>query len=83
MFMVITYPWPVASAYVELTGPQQQHAAATHADASEDGIQRCSWHLEEIVRLSDRERLRFQWYRLRIAIAERCLPPARARSRGL
>jgi hypothetical protein len=74
MFMVVTYPWPVSSAHVELTGPQLPDAAATHADATEDGIQQCSLHIEEIVRLSDREWLQFQWYRLRLAIAARHVP---------
>jgi len=74
MFMFVTYPWPVSSANVELTGTQRLDAAATHADATEDGIQQCSRHLDEIVRLSDREWLQFQWYRLRLAIAERRVP---------
>jgi hypothetical protein len=24
MFMIVTYPWPVASAHVQLTGPSRQ-----------------------------------------------------------
>jgi hypothetical protein len=36
MFMIVTYPWPVASAHVELTGPQTQDPAVIDASAVDD-----------------------------------------------
>jgi len=67
MFMLVTYPWPSASAYVELTGPQPIAASATRAGAAEQTTPQSSRHVEEIFSWTNRERLRFQWYRLRLA----------------
>lgn len=72
MFMIVTYPWPVASAHVELTGPQHPDAARDHRDAAEVTIDQRARHLEEMVCWTGRERLRFQWYRFRIAIGDIC-----------
>jgi ubiquinone biosynthesis protein COQ9 len=69
MFMFITYPWPVTSAYAELTGRQPHRAAASRCDATEDIIEQRARHLDEMVRWTGRERLRVQWYRLRLAIS--------------
>jgi len=68
MFMIVTYPWPVASAHVELTGPQAQDPAVTYTADNGDTIDQRLRHIEQMIRWTDRERLRFQWYRLRIAI---------------
>jgi hypothetical protein len=70
MFMFVTYPWPVTSAHVELTGPQLQAAAAIRRNAIEGTVENRARHLEEIVCWTDRERLRFQWYRLRLAVRD-------------
>jgi len=65
MFMIVTYPWPVASAHVELTGPQRPDPAASQRDAFE---LRADRHVEAMVSWTGPERLRFHWYQLRIAI---------------
>ena len=84
MFMVVTYPWPVASANLDLTGPLPLHAAATHGDATDDIFKQPARHLEETVSWTGRERLRLHWYRLRLAIRDIRRPArkTRARSRG-
>jgi hypothetical protein len=69
MFMIVTYPWPVASAHVELTGPQRLDSAEIgQRDAAEVTIEQRARHLEATVGWTDLERARFHWYRLRIAI---------------
>jgi hypothetical protein len=68
MFMIVTYPWPVASAHVELTGPQRPDPAVSSEDVTGDTIDQLAGHIEQMIRWTDWERLRFQWYRLRIAI---------------
>jgi hypothetical protein len=70
MFILVTYPWPVASAHVELTGPNAPHAAATsHHGAADETIEPPARHAEEMVDWTDLERLRFHWYLRRMAIA--------------
>jgi hypothetical protein len=72
MFMIVTYPWPVASAHIELTGPQRPDSAEIgQRDAAKVTIEQRARHLEAIVCWTDLERVRFHWYRLRIAIDER------------
>jgi hypothetical protein len=66
MFMV-TYPWPVASAHVDLTGTQRPESAAPDAAATEDTVEQRSRHLEATVSWTGRERLRIHWYRLHLA----------------
>jgi hypothetical protein len=68
MFMIVTYPWPITSAHVELTGPQPPDPAMSATGATEDTIDQRARHLELMIRWTDRERLRFQWYRFRIAV---------------
>lgn len=69
MFMIVAYPWPVASAHVELTRREPpRDGATTNCDAIEFTIERRARLLEETVNWSDLERLRIQWYRLRLAI---------------
>jgi hypothetical protein len=71
MVMFVGYPWLVRSAYVELTGPQPDHAVASHRDdAPEDALDQRAKHLEGLVSWTERERLRLQWYRLRLAISD-------------
>jgi hypothetical protein len=68
MFMIVTYPWPVASAHVELTGPQRPDAAEIgQRDTAEVTIAQRARHLEEMVCWTALERVRLHWYRLRIA----------------
>ena len=71
-FMIVTYPWPVASAHVELTGPNRRDSAASDLDATEDTIDQRTRHIEQMIRWTDAERLRFHWYRLRIAVNDAC-----------
>jgi hypothetical protein len=70
MFMVVTYPWPVESSHVELTGPQSPEAARQLPEATK----RRPPQAEELVRWAGAERLWIGWYRLRMAV--------RARTRG-
>jgi len=79
MFMIVTYPWPVASAHIELTGPNRPAPAARDQGATGDTIDQRARHIEQTIRWTGPERLRFQWYRLRIAINETCRAPVRAR----
>jgi hypothetical protein len=65
MFMLVTYPWPVTSAHVELTGIQTMDDLATRPADSVDLRER---HLEAMVGWTEGERLRFQWYGFRLAI---------------
>jgi len=74
--MIVTYPWPVASANVELTGPQSPDAAATCQQATSRPGTR---HLDEMVRWSGRERLRLGWYRFRLAVRDSRRASRRAR----
>jgi hypothetical protein len=67
MFMIVTYPWPVASAQVAMAG-HLPDAAATTSDAIHDTVEHRARHLEETVRWTHHERLRFRWYQFRIAI---------------
>jgi hypothetical protein len=63
--MIVTYPWPVASAHIELTGPQRPDSAEIgQRDAAEVTIEQRARHLEAIVCWTDLERVRFHWYRL-------------------
>ena len=60
MFMMVTYPWPVASAHVELTGPQRLDSAEIgQRDAAEVTIEQRARHLEAMVCWTDLERVRF------------------------
>jgi len=72
MFMIVTYPWPVASAHVELTGPNRRDRAESDLSAIGDSIDQRARHIEQMIGWTDRERLRFHWYRLRIAINDAC-----------
>jgi hypothetical protein len=72
MFMIVTYPWPAPSAHVELTGPHHPDAAMDHRDAAEVTTGQHARRLEEMVCWTGPERLRFQWYRFRIAIGDIC-----------
>jgi hypothetical protein len=36
MFMIVSYPWPVASAHVELPGPRRQAPGRTPQDQDQD-----------------------------------------------
>lgn len=84
MFILVTYPWPVASAHVELTGPQPPPGTATsHRDAADDTIEQRAQHVDEMVRWTGPERLRFRWYLRRVAIADarRRSPQTSVRSR--
>ncbi len=67
MFMIITYPWPVASANVELTGPRRPDSAASDTWAPREPLTSAR-HVEQVIGWSHGERLRFQWYRFRIAV---------------
>jgi hypothetical protein len=78
MFMIVTYPWPVASAHFELTGPNRRDPAVSDLGAIGDTIDQNAGHIEQMIRWTDRERLRFQWYRLRIAINDTCRRSVRA-----
>jgi hypothetical protein len=78
MLMIVTYPWPVPSAHVELTGPNRRDPAVNDLGAIGDSIDQRARHLEQMIGWTDRERLRFQWYRLRIAINDTCRRPAGA-----
>jgi hypothetical protein len=70
MFILVTYPWPVASAHVELTGPSALHAAATsHHGSADETIEQPARQAEELVDWTDLERLRFHWHLRRMAIA--------------
>jgi hypothetical protein len=67
--LIITYPWPVPSAHVELTGPQRLDSAESgQREAAEVTIEQRVRHLEALDCWTDLERARFHWYRLRIAI---------------
>ena len=68
MFMFITYPWPVAAAHVELTGPHPL-GATTQFHTTEHVGQRVQ-DLNDLMRWTDQERLRIQWYRFRLAIRD-------------
>jgi hypothetical protein len=70
MFMFVSYPWPVASAYDQLI-QRQRLAALANADGNKDTIGQHGPNLEELVGWTGRDRLRFQWYRFRIAISGR------------
>ena len=63
--MIVTYPWPVASAHVDLTGPQQQEAAET---SDRTGLEQSARHLEGMVGWTRRERLRLSWHQLRMRL---------------
>jgi hypothetical protein len=78
MFMIVTYPWPVASAHVELTGPLRPETSAVDRGRTEVTIDQRAQHIEQMIRLTDSERLRFQWYGLRMAINGACRRAARA-----
>ena len=78
MFMNATYRWPVASAHVELSGPQSLDPAMSDTSAAEYTIDQRARHIEQMIRWTDRERLRLQWYRIRIAINDACRRPVRA-----
>jgi hypothetical protein len=77
MFMIVTYPWPVASAHVELTGPNRRDPAVSDP-AAEDTIDQRARHVEHMIGWTGQEWLRFQWYGLRIAITGACRGPVRA-----
>ena len=68
MFIIVTYPWLVASAHVELTGPRPPDAAVPHSDGIENAIERRAQQAENLVRWTAPERLRFSWYGLRLAV---------------
>jgi len=78
MFMIVTYPWPVASAHVELTGPQPPDPAISDPGAAEDAVDQRARHIEQMICWADREWLRLHWYRFRIAVNDACRRSARA-----
>jgi hypothetical protein len=65
--MMVTYPWPVASAHVDLTGPQPEAAETSDRAA----IRQSARHLEEMVGWTRRDRLRLSWSRLRLRVRAR------------
>jgi DNA-binding CsgD family transcriptional regulator len=67
VFMIITYPWPVASANVELTWPRWPDSAASDTRAPPEPLTSAR-PLEQVIGWTNGERLRFQWYRFRIAV---------------
>ena len=68
--MIVTYPWPVASAYVEPTGHQPPDAARSHPEGAGDTNQWRARNPDELVDWTGPERIRFSWYRLRLAICD-------------
>ena len=62
MFMTVSYPWPVAWAHVRLNGH--------NPDAVENECEHQTPRLEELVRWTGRERLRFTWYRFRLVVLD-------------
>jgi hypothetical protein len=62
MSMIVSYPWPVAWAHAQLVGH--------NPDAHEDKSKHQTPCPEELVRWTGRERLRFTWYRLRLAVQD-------------
>jgi len=66
MFMVVGFPFPVASAHADLTGPNK--AAATRQDPRAAGAtgERETPNAESLVSWTGAERFRFCWYRLRL-----------------
>jgi hypothetical protein len=38
MFMIVTYPWPVPTAHVELTGPPRRKRQAGATESGRDSI---------------------------------------------
>jgi hypothetical protein len=66
----VTYPWPVASAYVEPTGHQPPDAASGNPDGVGDTGQWRARNPDELVDWTGPERIRFFWYRLRLAICD-------------
>jgi hypothetical protein len=70
MFMIVSYPWPVASAHVELSGRQPGGAAMHHLGVTEDSICHCARHVEDLVCWTGQERLRCVWYQLRLAVSD-------------
>jgi hypothetical protein len=70
MFMIVSYPWPVASAHVHLDG--------RHADVCESTNEQQAWRAEDLVHWTGREWLRFSWYRLRLTVRDaNCAPTPR------
>jgi len=70
MFVITTYPWPVPSAYVELSGYRRGESARSYPDAATDTVESRARHVEEMVGWTGPERIRFGWYRLRLAIRD-------------
>lgn len=66
MFMIVTYPWPVPSAHVELTGIKSPDATRSCGDT----IGQRARDLEDMVCWTDWERLAIKWCRLRLAISD-------------
>jgi hypothetical protein len=76
MFMIVGFPWPVPSAHAQLGWhelPRDAPAICT-ADRGDHAIEETAEHLErraeELVCWTGPERLRFQWYRLRLAVTD-------------
>jgi hypothetical protein len=49
MFMIVSYPWPIASAHVELSGRQRAAVATQHPGATEDSICHRARHVEDLL----------------------------------
>jgi hypothetical protein len=62
MFNIVSYPWPLAWAHAQLTGH--------NPDAAEDKREHRTPRPEELVRWTGPERLRFTWYRFRLAVRD-------------
>jgi hypothetical protein len=70
MFMIVTYPWPVASAYAQLPVDEPVDASCG-ADATATVRQQRVPPVDELVRWTALERMRLRWYRLRPSRARR------------
>ena len=62
MFLIVSFPWPVAWAHAQLTGHNPDNV-----DGTRDHRTPCP---EKLVRWTGRERLRFIWYRFRLAVRD-------------
>jgi hypothetical protein len=80
MFMIVSYPWPAASAYADLPADKSVDAGSgvdAAATLRGPGVP----PVEELVRWTAPERLRLRWYRLRLSRA-RSADRAHPRSSG-
>jgi hypothetical protein len=68
MFMIVSYPWPVASAYDDLPCDTPVDVSCPAGDATLRGLG--VQPVEELVRWTALEHVRLRWYRLRLAVGE-------------